>query len=44
LIGEVIEAVKGRFSPDVAMVKRCIEGLMEKEFIGREGDGHVYVS
>jgi hypothetical protein len=44
LIGEVIEVLMGRFRPDLGVVKGCIEGLIEKEFIARSGDGYVYVS
>jgi predicted transcriptional regulator len=44
LIGEVIEQVKERFSPDVVLVKKMIEHLIDKGFIARQGDGYVYVS
>ncbi|KAI8923153.1 Cullin [Entophlyctis helioformis] len=47
LVQEVINQSKARFSPSVAMIKRCIEQLIEKHYIDRqanERDRYVYVS
>lgn len=36
LVTETIEAVAKHFKPDVAAIKKRIEGLMEREFIARK--------
>ncbi|KAI1288072.1 Cullin-2 [Halotydeus destructor] len=38
LVQEVIEQSKLRFTPNVAMIKKCIEALMEKQYLERTSD------
>jgi len=35
LVQEVIEQSKNRFTPNVPMIKKCIEALMEKQYVER---------
>lgn len=45
LIQEIIDQSSSRFSPSVIMIKKCIEQLLEKQFIAREErDTYVYVA
>ncbi|KAF2072212.1 hypothetical protein CYY_006478 [Polysphondylium violaceum] len=47
LIQEVIEHSKARFQPNIPMIKKCIEQLIEKEYIQRaegESDKYLYVA
>ncbi|KAI9280473.1 Cullin [Sporodiniella umbellata] len=45
LIQEILDQSSSRFSPSVSMIKKCIEQLMEKQFIARkEKDCYVYVA
>lgn len=45
LVQEVIDQAHSRFSPSVMMIKKCIEQLLEKQFIARkERDTYVYVA
>ncbi|KAG0186717.1 Cullin-2 [Apophysomyces sp. BC1034] len=45
LIQEIIDQANSRFSPSVIMIKKCIEQLLEKQFIARqERDTYVYVA
>ena len=47
LMTAVIEQAKNRFIPSVPMIKRCIEQLIEKQFIGRgefDRDHYVYIA
>ncbi|KAF7721987.1 Cullin-2 [Apophysomyces ossiformis] len=45
LIQEIIDQANSRFSPSVIMIKKCIEQLLEKQFIAREErDTYVYVA
>jgi cullin 2 len=36
LIKEVVEQSKARFSPSIPMIKKCIEELMEKQYLERD--------
>lgn len=43
LVSEVISQLKGRFNPDVGMIKKRVESLMEREYIERvEGERQTY--
>jgi hypothetical protein len=43
LVQEVIEQSKSRFQPNLALIKRCIEFLIEKEYLKRiEGETDKY--
>jgi hypothetical protein len=45
LIQEIFDQANSRFSPSVIMIKKCIEQLLEKQFIARqERDIYVYVA
>ncbi|KAF9175577.1 Cullin-2 [Mortierella sp. AD011] len=47
LVQEVIEQCKTRFSPSVPMIKKCIEQLLDKQYIERAEnsvDRYVYVT
>ncbi|KAF9333405.1 Cullin-2 [Podila minutissima] len=47
LVQEVIEQCKTRFSPNVPMIKKCIEQLLDKQYIERADDSldrYVYVT
>lgn len=45
LIQEIFDQANSRFSPSVIMIKKCIEQLLEKQFIARqERDTYVYVA
>ncbi|KAF9116089.1 Cullin-2 [Mortierella sp. AM989] len=47
LVQEVIEQCKTRFSPSVSMIKKCIEQLLDKQYIERAEnslDRYVYVT
>ena len=47
LIEEVINEAKNRFTPSVAMIKKCIEALMEKQYLERNTsntDEYSYVA
>ncbi|KAF9954603.1 Cullin-2 [Modicella reniformis] len=47
LVQEVIEQCKGRFSPNVPMIKKCIEQLLDKQYIERAPnslDQYMYVT
>jgi len=41
LVAEVIAQSRSRFQPNIQMIKRCIEQLIEKEYMQR-GDGDTY--
>ncbi|CAI8030235.1 Cullin-2 [Geodia barretti] len=36
LIEETIQQVKSRFTPSVAMIKKCIEILMDRQYLERQ--------
>ncbi|ORX96529.1 Cullin 1a [Basidiobolus meristosporus CBS 931.73] len=38
LITEVIDQAKSRFAPSVSMIKKCIEQLLEKQYMDRSSD------
>ncbi len=45
LVGETIQQIKNRFSPKVADIKKCIDILIEKEYLERlEGDDLGYLA
>ncbi|KAG0042940.1 Cullin-2 [Gryganskiella cystojenkinii] len=46
LVQEVIEQCKTRFSPNVPMIKKCIEQLLDKQYIERteDLDRYIYVT
>lgn len=47
LVQEVIQQSKVRFQPSIPMIKRCIEQLIEKEYLSRiegESDKYQYVA
>lgn len=45
LVQEIIDQTRARFSPSVMMIKKCIEQLLEKQFIARKDrDTYVYVA
>jgi cullin 2 len=43
LIQEVIDQSKSRFQPSVSLIKKCIEHLLEKQYLDRKEDGDVLV-
>lgn len=36
LIMEVVQQLQAQFNPDVKLIKRCIEGLIEREYVERD--------
>ncbi|KAI8137354.1 Cullin [Fennellomyces sp. T-0311] len=45
LVQEIIDQTRSRFTPSVSMIKKCIEQLIEKQFIAREErDTYTYVA
>jgi hypothetical protein len=47
LIQEVINQAKPRFAPNIAMIKKCIEHLIEKQYLERseeKKDQYLYVA
>ncbi|KAA0202701.1 hypothetical protein HAZT_HAZT001418 [Hyalella azteca] len=40
LVQEVISQSKGRFAPQVPMIKKCIELLLDKQYIERSNSNH----
>ena len=43
LVQEVIEQAKSRFNPHIPMIKKCVEFLIEKEYLQRiEGESDKY--
>ncbi|CAJ0877585.1 10777_t:CDS:10 [Entrophospora sp. SA101] len=47
LVNEVVDQAKNRFTPNVPMIKKCIEQLLEKQYLQRTPgtkDKYVYVA
>ena len=47
LVAEIIQQSKSRFNPSVPMIKKCIEQLIEKQYIERSKenrDVYIYIS
>jgi hypothetical protein len=45
LIKEVIEQARSRFTPNIQLIKKCIEQLIEKEYLQRiDNDKYSYVA
>lgn len=45
LVGETITQIKNRFSPKVGDIKKCIDILLEKEYLERlDGDELGYLA
>jgi hypothetical protein len=47
LVQETIDQAKTRFQPNVQMIKKCIEQLIEKEYLARSSekrDKYLYVA
>ena len=45
LVQEVIDLAKARFNPSVPMIKKCIEQLLDKQYLERSesGDKYLYI-
>ncbi|RUS20695.1 Cullin-2 [Endogone sp. FLAS-F59071] len=45
LVNEVIAQAKARFKPSIAMIKKCIEHLLERQYLERDGlNRYMYVA
>jgi cullin 2 len=47
LVSELIEQSKQKFNPSIPMIKKCIEGLIEKQYMERSEenrDVYLYLS
>ena len=42
LVAELVGALSNQFVPDVIMLKNRIEGLIEREYLEREGNTYIY--
>jgi len=38
LVSECITQLQKLFTPDVRLIKKCIEGLIEREYLARDGE------
>ena len=41
LVGETISQIKGRFVPKIGDIKKCIEILLDKEYLERLDDDEL---
>jgi cullin 1 len=45
LVSDTIEQIKGRFTPKIPDIKKCIDMLLEKEYLERlDGDELGYLA
>lgn len=44
LIDAIIDLVKSKFVPEISLIKRTIEVLIDKQFIERKGTDYFYLS
>lgn len=44
LLDAVIDQVKARFKPDVSLIKKMIEHLIDKGFLERRDGGYTYLA
>ena len=42
LVAELVGALSNQFVPDAIMLKNRIEGLIEREYLEREGNTYIY--
>lgn len=44
---QVTNELKNRFPPDITLIKRCVESLLERDYLARsekDSNGYVYVA
>ena len=47
LIEEIIESCKGKFNPEIPQIKKCLEQLIDTQYIERsevETDTYIYLA